>query len=48
LRENATEDELVADPVEIAPRLLQDTVHVHLVTLSDPGRQVDTRVLHVS
>jgi hypothetical protein len=41
LRECTSEDELVAEPVEVAPGLLPDAVHVHLVTISDSRRQLD-------
>src|SRR2546421_662754 len=37
LGEDAAKDELVAEAVEVAARLLPDAVHVHLVTISDAG-----------
>src|SRR5204862_5347167 len=43
LRQNAVEDELAPDPVEVPARLLRDPVHVHLVTLSDAGWSLNTR-----
>ena len=48
LRELAPKDQLVAEPVEVAARMLRDPVHVHLVTISDGRRKVDTRGLHLS
>ena len=41
LGELSTEDELVAEPIEVPTGLLPNPVHVHLVTISDPGRQLD-------
>src|SRR5919198_5746704 len=43
LSELAPEDELFADPVEVPPGLLEDPVHVHLVTISDAWRKVHAR-----
>ena len=49
LSELPAKDELVAEPVEVPTGLLPDTVHVHLVTIADPRRQLDARpFLHVS
>ena len=45
----AAEDDVLAEPVKVTTGLLPDPVHVHLVTISHPRRQVDARLsLHVS
>jgi hypothetical protein len=36
--ERAPEDELVAEPIEVAPGLLSDAVHVDLVGVADTRR----------